>query len=220
MTDFWRQSDPIRDASNYDSVLVEIESRMPTQHIYRDNDKITHAHETTHGLNSRLRNAAGANMNAAYFTKTNGMYFCMGEPNGITLTQIASKIPNDMRDSTYQLYLVDQARSWNNQPLYMVDELSAYYNGSLYGIDVRYQNLGVRVQGSIANTMKFLYYTVVLCELLRTTTPSFMGVMDDIGRLLRTQLVGPAYNAGCWNEQSDNLWERCVQYIKTLKSGR
>ncbi len=38
-------------------VLGDIESRMPKGHQYSAQDKVTWAHETTHGINNSVRNA-------------------------------------------------------------------------------------------------------------------------------------------------------------------
>ena len=47
---------PTYSVSGHGAVLDDLESRMPAQHPYRDRDRITWAHETTHGLNSYIRN--------------------------------------------------------------------------------------------------------------------------------------------------------------------
>lgn len=50
-----------RDVNNpkWGKVLNDIDSHMPAGHIYADADRVTHAHETTHGINSDLRQAFG-----------------------------------------------------------------------------------------------------------------------------------------------------------------
>jgi len=47
------------------------------------------------------------------------------------LRSIAPQIPAQLRGNIYQLYVVNQARSWNDRPLYLFDEWSAYQNGCL-----------------------------------------------------------------------------------------
>jgi len=45
---------PIRTVDYGHHIINDIEQHMPPQHIYRDNDKITWAHETTHGLDAEI----------------------------------------------------------------------------------------------------------------------------------------------------------------------
>lgn len=57
--------------SNWGTVLNDIDSHMPSGHIYRDKDKVTHAHETTHGINSNIRNNAYRQQNKLYILSYN-----------------------------------------------------------------------------------------------------------------------------------------------------
>ncbi len=47
--------EPQREVSNYTPTLNDIESHLPSKHIYRDADKVTHAHESTHGVSRPCR---------------------------------------------------------------------------------------------------------------------------------------------------------------------
>lgn len=86
----------------------------------------TNAHESTHRLQSQLRNANGGRVNAFYLL--NGKACIVKEP-GIKLSYVSKFIPASLRSYRYQLYCVDQQHHWNNEPLYLVDEWSAYING-------------------------------------------------------------------------------------------
>lgn len=46
---------PIKKVNNLGKVLSDIESHLPNGHLYKDNDKVTWGHESTHGINSKLR---------------------------------------------------------------------------------------------------------------------------------------------------------------------
>lgn len=124
--------DPIRSVnSNLGEVLKELEERMPRGHQYQDSDRITWAHETTHGLNSRIRNLhhkPGMPNNAFYVL--HGLAIIAEEPPK-TLRDVANAIPRELQGGIYRLYLVNQQRWWNDRPLYVWDEWSAYQNGSL-----------------------------------------------------------------------------------------
>ncbi|GAG30156.1 unnamed protein product, partial [marine sediment metagenome] len=44
-------------ANTLGGFLGDVDCQLPAGHIYADTDKVTHAHETTHGVNAiRLRN--------------------------------------------------------------------------------------------------------------------------------------------------------------------
>jgi hypothetical protein len=50
-------------------------------------------------------------------------------PSG-TISAAAKLVPANARYSRYNLYMVKQAASWNNEPLYIFDEWVAYRNGA------------------------------------------------------------------------------------------
>lgn len=118
---------PTRKVTQYSRCLNDIESHMPASHIYRSSDKVTHAHETTHGLNSMLRTQPGK-LNSLYCLNNN--YVVIKEPP-MTLSQV--KVPHSLRGQVYNLYV--NSRSWNDRPLYLLDELSSYTNGTITGIE-------------------------------------------------------------------------------------
>ena len=54
----WHEVPPIREVPDSLSVVLpDLESRMPEDHAYRSHNFVNWAHETTHGLNSRIRNS-------------------------------------------------------------------------------------------------------------------------------------------------------------------
>lgn len=134
-------------------VLADIDSHMPANHIYSDSDKITWGHETTHGINSRIRNIHGPGVNAFYVL--NNKAAIVKEPN-TTMREVAKEVPESLRGNTYQLYLIDQANSWNNTPLYILDEWTAYTNGSA----VRF-NLDIITRSeTILSMLEFNIYSI------------------------------------------------------------
>jgi len=123
------------------TVLGDIESRMPAGHIYRDADRITWAHETTHGLNARIRNSnfqSGKVQNAFYIL--NGKALLMDEPKGFRLSDVAPTVPSQLRGDIYKLYMIDQQSGWNDRPLYMWDEWVSYSNGTATRTDLKITN--------------------------------------------------------------------------------
>jgi len=116
---------PVRDVTEFAPILNDVQSQLQAGHQYTCDDDITTVHECTHGINSRLRGLHGK----PSFYVLNNKAIILEEPKGI-LRSIAEKIPVDYRGKTYQTYLVDARRWWNEQPTYIFDEFSAYINGA------------------------------------------------------------------------------------------
>lgn len=142
--------------------LWDIESHAPSGHPYKDPDKITWAHETTHYLNSVLRNRSSNSSNSRRYvpivspfrvgmpkvlicaaaSTSNGFYIggdqavILEEPKG-TISAVADAVPAALRGDIFKLYMVDQQQYWNDQPLYMIDEAMCYLNGSFVRDDLR-----------------------------------------------------------------------------------
>jgi len=157
--------------SGHQGVLGELEDRMPAQHQYRDADKGTWAHETTHGLNSRIRCAHGGHVNAAYLY--GGYALILPEPS-FTLADVAAATPQEWRGPVFGLYLVQQRGDWNNEPLYLLDELSAYVNGSVARLEC-----GENATFSLARAAEMQRYAVVLYRLCVARGYSHIGYLND-----------------------------------------
>lgn len=122
--------------SELGKVLGDIEAHMPAGHIYKNaNDKINWAHETSHGIHSNIRQKFSNLGKINGFYVLNNKAVVIKEPN-TTIRNVATKVPNSLRGGTYNLYLVQQAGSWNDTPLYILDEWSAYTNGSACRLDL------------------------------------------------------------------------------------
>lgn len=83
---------------------------------------------------NKVRKIAFGAINGFYIM--NGYYCTVNEPSNIKLSTIANLIPRDLRKVSYQLYLVEQQRYWNNESCYIIDEAVAYQNGTVVGIDI------------------------------------------------------------------------------------
>ena len=155
----WTKALPLRkiDPDELGVILSDIESHMPAGHMYSDPDKVTWAHETTHGINRRLRNEhrQSAKINALYCLNNRA---CIIEEPPLTISQVAETIPVELRENLFHLYMVQQAHSWNNTPLYIFDEWVAYTNGAA----VRYNlNLKERL-GTVKAMLEFNNYALAL----------------------------------------------------------
>jgi hypothetical protein len=97
---------------------------------YRDRDRVTWCHETTHGIHAALRNSH--RLPAFY---PGGGKFALVEPPAVTLGEVAAAVPEQLKGTRYQVYLVRQRRDWDRDPLYVWDEWVAYDNGTTTGIE-------------------------------------------------------------------------------------
>lgn len=140
-------------------VLSDIRSHINDGGYYNDSDLITAAHETTHGINSNIRNELydGRSINAFYCL--NGKACVLFEPK-TRIEYVAKNVPPSLRGSVYKLYLVDQAASgWGDRPLYLLDEWVSYTNGSAARKDLK---IATR-----AETVKYMFeFNVYILTLL------------------------------------------------------
>lgn len=194
----WTECPPLRQVeSNLGKVLADIESHMPAGHIYRDNDKITWGHETSHGIASRLRNQhqpgrvsgwngivwrqvyGAARINCFYVLDNKAVI--IEEPK-TTISQTASLVPKSLRGEVYDLYLVKQAQSWQNTPLYLFDEWVAYGNGTAVRSDLKIQDR----QESIQFMLEFNNYAICLAMACKSEDPQFKRfLMWNLERSMR-----------------------------------
>ena len=156
--------------NRWGAILTDIEQHLNPKHgkTYYSSDNITHGHETTHGINSDIRMALGG-------TGKNGFYCLHNRAIVLTdpkcrISDVAPLIPQSLRGSRYNLYLVQQAHSWNDMPTYIFDEWVAYINGTEVGIDQvkhgLYNGRGSSSDDAIA-PMEFTYYALALCQTVK-----------------------------------------------------
>jgi hypothetical protein len=206
----WTDLQPVRPVTGLGTVLSDIDSHMPAGHQYKDSDKITWAHETTHGLASRIRqlfqkggnnwvegqpyavntnNLSQAELKELAYErpkgkwltvdgkKINGFYVLhnravvIDEPN-TTVSKAASLVPKSLRGQVYNLYMVQQARSWT-EALYVFDEWTAYTNGSDCRLDLKISSRAESVQ----YMMEFNVYALCVAQSCQSTDPQFKNFL-------------------------------------------
>jgi len=179
----WTKELPVREVTGLGRALSDIDGHMPAGHIYRDSDKITWGHETTHGIHSRLRQKHGRGAfitttgKKKYFKSNSGIN-CLyvlenraaiiKEPN-TTMDVVAENVPRSLRGGVFKLYLIQQRRYWNDTPLYIFDEWVAYGNGAAVKHDL---NIEGRV-GAIRYALEFNVYAMTLAMTAKTDDPQF-----------------------------------------------
>jgi hypothetical protein len=179
----WMDFQPLKNRTESTPFLTDIENHLPVSmgSQYRSNDPITHAHETTHGINSYLRNTYG---NDCYYIGNNKAVTMKGPK--ITITQIRDNIPQNLRGSRYQLYLVSQAADWNSQPLYIFDEWTAYDNGSAVGLEVK-KNTNLSSDDMVA-CLEFSNYAIALAITIKKHDPEYLKTNTQFKEFLAFEL--------------------------------
>ncbi len=124
------------DPGGWGPLLTDIEGHLPSSYgnQYYDNDRLTHAHETTHGINSELRNnynKTGKQANGLYVLEDRGVI--LEEPN-LRKSAVIPFIPAALQGSRYGLYILGQ-QAWDDTPTYIFDEWVAYTNAGAVGVD-------------------------------------------------------------------------------------
>ena len=147
-------------------VLQDIESRMPANHGYESSDPMTWAHETTHGISSRLRMQHGAGVNVFYVL--DGKAFVVREPKG-SLWQIGALVPQSLRGNSFNLYFGEQRKYWDGTPTYVLDEWNAYTHGSLCG-----QELDVNGwHYELLQAIQFSVYAIAVAKSISETDANY-----------------------------------------------
>jgi len=121
-------------------VLADVISRLPDPNYWRDqtapNDLVTWTHEGSHGVCVRLPRVKGSH--AIYLL--DGKSIHIRHPK-VTIGEVAASVPAKDRGRIFQLYMVEQRRDWDKEPIYIAEEWTCYIHGTLarrqYGIKLR-----------------------------------------------------------------------------------
>lgn len=116
------------------------------------------------------------NVNAFYVLGGRGLR--LPEP-ACQLRDVAEDVPLRLCGMAYQLYLVQQRRYWNDQPLYVFDEWSAYLNGLQTALDTP---PGDGATSDLVQALEFLAYGSVLLKIVKTRVaypvPNWLALRD------------------------------------------
>jgi len=193
----WHTRTPIRQFSNpqLGALLSDIEANMSAQHEYRTEDRITWAHETTHGISSGLRVELGEGVNGFYIPGK-GVAMILREPN-MKKVVVNRYVPQELRGDLWTTYM-DNAQvnagmtgaqsggvmvaGWADQPLYILDELNAYISGMEVAQELRARGLplgddgnpGVRAwKRDLTHAIEFCGYATALVKATKDFDPGY-----------------------------------------------
>ena len=157
--------------------LTDVAQHLPSQYgdHYSSNDRITHAHETTHGINSHLSNHLRHDAEPAYgFYVGNNQAILLNGPR-VKLSQVAALIPESLRGSRYQLYCIEQQKYFEDHPLYLFDEWVAYTNGAYAGVELTEKNqLDMPRNDALVGPMEFSIYALGLAAAIEKHDPDYL----------------------------------------------
>ncbi len=194
--------------------LTDIARHLPSQYgdHYYSNDRITHAHETTHGINSHLSNHLRQTSEPGYgFYVGNDQAIILSEPR-IKLSQVAAVIPESLRGSRYQLYCIDQQKYFEDHPLYLFDEWVAYTNGASAGVELtEKKQLDMPRNDALIGPMEFSIYALGVAAAIQQHDPDYLRDNKQFRGFLAHELrrsIG-IYRKGIRLEQF--RWERRLE---------
>lgn len=201
--------------SGWGPVLTDIVRHLPLSYgnTYYDPDRITHGHETSHGIHAHLRNYhnnTGQPANAFYVLEDR--WALVIEP-GIWKHDVAPYVPFSLRGFRYDLYITGQT-AWDDTPLYVWDEWVAYANGGAVGVNL--VNLGMWNQGwrdGVAGIVEFTVFAIALAMAVEVLDPVYFQnnlqfrefLAWHARRAMEIFREGAAMSQFAWNEQ-DNYY--------------
>lgn len=166
-----------------------------------NHDLMTNAHETTHMIQSDMRqNIYKKNKKAKKeFKVVNGFYVgknkCVTfiEPK-TTLARISTFVPQKLKGSRFNLYLIRQqtgfgpgTSGWNKRPLYILDEWTAYCNGAQVGLN-QVEKLKVRSDLGEA-PIEFMVYSIATMMAIEKDDPKWLSNNPNFVAFVRWQCI-------------------------------
>lgn len=177
-----------RSSVNWGPILKDIVNHEAPGDSNSYDDMITLGHETTHGINSYVRNSrnnSGKRANGFYLL--NSKIAIIEEPN-IRKSQVAPFVPAPLRNSRFDLYITGSP-DWDDRPTYVLDEWIAYINGSAAGVDL--VKLGLWRAGwrdGVTGTMDFCVFSVALGMAIEKFDPGYFKANTQFREFLAFNL--------------------------------
>lgn len=158
------------------TVLTDIETHLPGSYgtTYRDSDYVTWGHETTHGINSHIRNnfnTTGKKANGFYLLENRGLVLV--EPN-ITKSQVAPYIPQSLREFRYSTYITGQT-DWDDTPLYVWDEWVSYTNAAVVGVNRVEEGKWTEGWRDQSGNIEFVVYGIATGMAVKAKDPGYFN---------------------------------------------
>lgn len=164
------------------SVLADIVNR--DENPVLGNGRSTDGHESTHGINSQIRNS--------YQGKTAGFYVLNGkavvcrEP-AMRKSAVGVFVPPSLRESRFSLY-VQNSPDWEEYPSYLADEWSAYINGTLVKLDDAAKGIRDNQSDVAVGPLEMGLYCVALAMAVEKHAPESWTTDSKFKAILKYQM--------------------------------
>jgi len=150
----------------------------------RGDGRYTDTHETSHFISSELRQGK-MGYNGFYILNSKGVL--VKEPP-TTIGEIAGYVPSNLRGMRYQLYLVDQRRYWDEQPLYIVEELNCYFLGGACALDDHKNGRSLERTDAVAGMFEFRIYSTAVAMCVKEKCPEYWDVNKQFHEFMKYRL--------------------------------
>lgn len=118
---------------------------------------ITNVHERTHWVTNELTTRYGDGGKFSCLYVGQGKFVRIAQPRPLRIAHVAERVR--FRGRCFALYLVQQRRYWDAEPLYLFDEWVAYTNGADVAVS-RYA--GFENAYTVTQALEFAHYTEVV----------------------------------------------------------
>jgi hypothetical protein len=211
------KSDP-----SWGAVLIDIAEHLPASYgdEYWDSDLMTAGHETTHGINSELRNnwnKTGKKANGFYVLEDRAAIIV--EPN-IRKSDCAPFIPASLHGPRYDLYIVGQTE-WDDTPTYVFDEWTAYTNGAAVSVDLVQHGL---YHGgwtdAVFGELEFVVYSTAIAQAVQKGDPTYWSSADgtQFKEFIAFNVKRAMDNYRIGSKMSDYTWADQDTYLSNMKT--
>ena len=205
---------------SWGTALTDVVRHLPASYgtTYYDSDKVTHGHETSHGIHSHLRN---------YFNNTgqqaNGFYVLgdraaiIVEPD-IRKSDVAAYVPSVLRGSRFSLYITGST-AWDDTPLYVWDEWVAYTNGGIIGVDL--VNAGMWSFGwrdAVMGQLEFTVYALATAMAVADLDPTYFATNTQFKEFLAWNMKRAMDNYRQGAAMSEFSWATQDSYYEALRT--
>ena len=213
---------PGKTGSTWGTALTDIAQHLPASYgdTYWDSDLLTAGHETTHGINSELRNnynKTGKHANGLYVLGDKAVIVV--DPN-IRKSAIAAYVPKSLQGSRYSLYVTGQIE-WDDTPTYIFDEWVAYTNQSAVAVELEQKGMyKYGWQDAVAGELEFVVYSIALAMAVEKGDPTYWA--SDDGKQFKefvawnTRRAMESFRLGM--VMPDFKWDLQDKYYAAMKS--
>jgi hypothetical protein len=149
------------------SIYNDVVSHCNSPFIERS--RYTTVHETSHKISSELRNAQKDDRLNVFYLLNNKAAMLVEPP--VKLNDI--NIPPILRGMRHNLYLRDQKRYWNNEPLYIFEEWNCYTLGGMCAVNDAENRLSLERTDAVAGMFEFIIYATGLAMTIKDKAKTY-----------------------------------------------